>query len=707
MACRPSETHRAQKAVAERRSLWLTAEAWSGKYDFITTLAHVLEKHPRLYRVDLSLYDSNADVLSAAALDILAIQSDISTVENAWLLLENPFGLAGSEVSPNAISNLHELINAFLDGSPSIIIIVFFDNGISIPRTDVINLSPLDEASTRQYVSLHDKGDRAVEVDVTSGALYRFTQGYPEKIDELLGELNGSSIENLVSYGTESRLENASPPRISEFRKLHIQRLVTGSKDSEIRMLLLLKALAVLPYGIDTEDVSHFVPSLPFHPRQVGQLSKLGLLKTFADSGISNRDRKEFLLPVSEVSDYLRSLLNASELNALYIQGLSVLMGPDWRIGKFKILYGVIPEDSARYSPGARNLSEILVYLVADCFNRVACNSPGASDDLRHILTAFEFYTRKVYKADYHRDIYELCLLLDKRLKGGIDNPKVVSVMYRYAVSCRMLGFYDSAKALCLTLLRSEGARDLTLSVNLELAKIFHKEGDHSRRNSHLGVLLKVRKKSALTLAAEALSYEYQGVPDLNQKLSRIVIQAKRAGHHAVLHNISITLARGTKDRRAKAEMYKEIALSAKKHGDVYNWARSTVHYYSAVVHLQELHGSQVEELWLACSYFRNERNFILFDEAFRILWHALKEQRASIMMIRLYLDNTVYLRLAEKTDLERSYLAELMALLREDGVVLPSDTAERIKSRWIALEKLGTSQSRLTQGQEFDLTDV
>ncbi|MBX8508969.1 hypothetical protein K5D34_04580 [Pseudomonas cichorii] len=661
-----TDLERFRRTLSSDKLAWLVAPWDVDGEMFLACTENLGIVSKTLYRIDCCNYANYSSFLEALQND-LGISADILchalTGEQEVALL---FDHIQAEKYPSGLSVFSEARNfseRLSNRCPNVHIVFKTTHDMANAGLDPVVLRAMDEVDTGRYVLSHPSGFRVSEVELSGGEIYLITKGSSVVTDRLLARLEYMSLLDFGGVNSDSFLNNVFPDELPSVLKAQVDRLQKLSSDFTFD---LLKCLTVFPFGEDISNLKYFDRDKAFYPRTGGPLVKQGLAEGLRFFIFRNEPAElpKVIVARTMVQEYIRSKLSTQELNDLTLKALNLYFGSDWTLGRPKLNSSFNLENSNYSTYSIRNANALLRRVFNDAIEL------GEARKTQDCLGLLSYYVRRLVSAHQYRYVVSLCYMLHSSLAKMRDDHFVKEILFAYGKSLRMIREYDKSVLVMDDLLT---AKVLTVEfkskVYVDIALNYDEQGHQSSAVEAAKKALMYREQGSSYFHAQTVIICLTWKGDKEKKLKELRTKSKNKRCFAAANTISMRLQHlyGEKDRAR--DVYKEIADTAKKTGDIYNFIRATIRSAEQAVRKGvALSDKEMTNLFFAYHVVYSQRLMGLFKAGHMALWFEYERLGEALMLVSLFKQGSLLFRLSADEDSERLYLSRLI-----DNHIIPA----------------------------------
>lgn len=656
-------------AITKERACWLAAEWGMGEDGFVSSVkSQTGAANAPTYRLDLSEFLDRRQFAESIKLQINVTFERflllVDQVGECWLLLDNLLQTLPGEHSYAAWRReIEAFADTILEFCPKLTLVLRsrrIPMGVRLP---VVQITALDEADVRHYVSDHELGSSALGDASPASLLHRHTDGFPGMLERALSELQVVSLSELVSSDLEFSdvvQSNDAPYALVST----IDQLAKNEDPLIQREYSLLKVLSIFPQGETLGRIKRFFNTFQFFPDNVKSLRSRGLVESVAVGGLdiarpdSTEKRLKVSLPVRECAwNYFR----AQEPYELNRRAAEIYFGPNWSSGIFK------PPPAYRFDRPQCAISDI--YNANTIIQRLLKEAVENDDShlIERVLGLAHSYLRALDRGDHFRSAAAFCRDLIPLIPMDGFEEKSVLISAEYATALRMSGDRRGARDIIEEIRDYPFSKVMKQSLLIDLAFLHEKLGEQEEARSVAREIMELEPQSNASLQAQSLLVEMDRKdPERLEKLALIEQQARRRGTASVIaNNIALIRARAALDNPAAAREMLAPIMNSRNKKDFYNRLRASIELAEMSLRDgQKL--SQTEENYLVGAYHFvfNERLPGLFDRYHGALWRIFEDRKDYRSLFVLFRYSSLYWRLGDRENVEATYLQKLSVIV-------------------------------------------
>lgn len=648
-----------RQIISADRLVWLVAPWDVDGETFLACVARLGVLPKTLYHIDCYSYINYSSFLDALQID-LGITADVllyalSGEEEVVLLFDH----IQTEKYASGLSMFIEARNfseCLTKRCPNVRIIFKTTHDVPNAGLNPLVLKVMDEVDCGRYVLSHPLGFRVSETELAGGEVFLITRGSSVAIDRLLVRLEFMCLSDLGGVSSDSLLNNVFSDEISDVLKAQVDRLRNLSSDYAFE---LLKCLTVFPFGEDISNLKYFDKDRAFYPRLGGPLVKLGLAEGLRFFIFRNEPAElpKVIVARTLVQEYIRSLMSPQELTDLTLKAINLYFGSDWMLGRPKLNSNFNLDNSNYSTYSIRNANALLRRM----FNDVV--DTGGARKIQDCLNLLSYYVRRLVSAHQYRHVVSLCYGLHRSLVDMRDDHFVREILFAYGRSLRMVSEFDRSIQVMSDLLT---AKVLTIEfeskIYVDIALNYDEQGSESAAVDAAKKALGYREQSSIYFHAHAIIICLTGKGDKEKKLRDLRARSKNKRCFAASNTISMRLQRLYGEQGQARDVYKEIAETAKKTGDIYNFIRATIRSAEyAVRNGLALSDKEMKNLFFSYHVVYSQRLMGLFKAGHLALWLEYERLGEALMLVSLFKQGSLLFRLSADEDSERFYLSRLL----------------------------------------------
>lgn len=661
-------------ALQEKRAAWLVTDWGQGGNEFIDCVQQqLLGRKGEAYYLDLHQYRTQDEMLAGVpeklGCSFERLCRDLAETGPALLVLDDVDveGSLGLDGGGEAIaSQIHAFVQVILDFCPDLRVVVRSRVSPIATPMRVVELFPLDEADTGQYVLAHERGGAQLFGHDAVARIHRHTDGIPYRVDSALRDLQIVGLKGLHELDSDVAGKLATKREIALPLIRAIQDLADSEDDACTRAFSLLKVLSLFPQGEQLARIKRFFGASAFYPNHVSMLLDRALIDAVdvASLGVSHSlsDEGKALVVRRPVREYIIQALSATEHRTLSAKALSLYFGDDWEIR------GIRPPAYLKFSDSrceAREMGNATTMVLK------AANTATDAGDIRAMRSSLALATSYAAKLNSGGHFRNVASLYDDLLPFFENRPEEIDLALareQYAESLRMIGELERARDLFKRCELSATNKSRKQSVLLSLALCCEKLDDDPTAAVEIAKRcerIDPKSNSGLHARSIIIANDPAHEHDRDSKLASLQAKARKRKSFVVANNIALDRAATTKDFTKRKQLLKEVASTARSENDAYNLIRGSLKL--ADLSLKEF-GSITQDQLLDCSraynYLYNQRIDSLFNECHGILWRSFSASNDIGNLLNLYRHSSLIWRLRGKERREKEYAEKLLPLI-------------------------------------------
>lgn len=672
MDCRRLETREAISSLDKCNMVWVVAEQDMGGDEFLASLLHAKgDDGKAFYRLDLQSFVGINDDLDS--LQGIIVGGNINSfceqleVEDAYLLLDGVSIIGSADDKRNLVSGVETLSRIFLDFCKELKVIVRSSVGFSVPGVKPVVLQALDEPESKTYIELHPYAGSVGDSELKSGAVYAYTAGLPERIDNLLNELRFSSFDSIaLGSSDESIDEQANIP--ASLRK-EIERLKSGS-DYDINIYNLLVALTFFKNGENVSTIKYFGGCRRLRPGMASYLVDVGLAELSESNELSSTlaDNDKFVVVKPAVQRFVHKTFGREGLVEGFEEAATVYFGKGWKIGQSLKIHSSFGFSVYRLnSVVEQNATLILARLISDAF--ALEHEELKSKKIVDRIKVFHDYLQRLAESGKYLFVVRLCRALLPKLSEYDDHHFVKNARLQFARALRMLGEYEEAIAECERLLKEKNPADVKASLYINMAYAYENLGDISAAEELAHSVMKMKRASSSRFHAESILIGLSDDEHKYKRLDELADKARGKGAKQASNTIKLDIIAGINDDRAQLDEYRKLADQAAKDGDHFNMMRARIWWFELAIELEvEINPKRIQDLLDAYTYSCSQRQRQMFMQSHAALWELLERAEQIEGLLKLFRHSSTLQRLTGKVNTELMYLKRLCRYINLKG---------------------------------------
>ncbi|MDB5742351.1 MAG: putative phosphohydrolase [Polaromonas sp.] len=661
-------------ALKETRRAWLVTDWGLGGDEFIQCVQQqMLGRRGSIYYLDLHDCRSQEEVLQALperiGFSLAGLCNGLAEAGQVILVLDDLELDSGASVAGGTLTiaqQIDGLVQVILDFCPELSVVV---RSRVVPKASsmrVVELSPLDEADTAQYVSAHQQGSIHLAKHDAVLRLHRHTDGIPLRIDSTLRDLQIVGLKGLFELDSDVAGKHAESREASPALIRAIQELAASRDEADARSFALLKVLSMFPQGEQLYRVKRFFGARAFYALHASRLRELTLVDTVPVNSLGEqqtlRDHGSALIVRRPVREYVIQSLSDAEHRTLSSKALALYFGDDWE------LRGIRPPTDLKFKDSRCDIREIGNACTMVLRATRAATESGKVAKIRSVLALATSFAAQLGTGDHFRSVaslYDDLLPLHERAAAGLDlDPARI----QHAKALRMIGEHERARDLLRQCEGSVKTKVLKQEVLLNLALICEslREApadivDLARRAE----LVDPKTNRGLQAKGIVIANDDAHLLDRDSQLRQLQKEARKRKAFTLSNNLAIDRAATTKDPEQRKLLLQDATQTARKENDAYNLVRASLKL--ARIGLNES-GALTSEQMLDCTrayeYLYNQRLNSLFGSCHSILWDSFRTNGDSENLLNLFLHSSLVWRLRGEISVERDYVEQLLAVV-------------------------------------------
>lgn len=694
-------------ALSKSRAVYVASDWGMGKEGFIYSLTQ--SKKPPIsiescYRINIEDV-TDRDTFFRVAEEQLGTKIQIFAIEAAkeadvTLFIDGVSSSTATGGKDEWIIVLNEIVNALIDFSPSLKVVLTGRQSIKDISIPTVKLEPLDEADVCAYISEHSDGGEVLSRGRGLEVLYRLSSGLPVSLDTLLSELTILSLDELLESESNNIGDISSEPVPVALERAIIN-LATANDDHQKRSFSLLKILSVLEFGESLKNVKRFNKSKPLYPSNIRELKDLGLVTTtsvYRDTPAlsdSKERTQEELAKIHSVQPLVRErvlkLISSDEIKNIVERATDIAFGGKWREGQIKLNLSVTQhlEDTARSGSGNPHLlaSQMLRYSVEN-------------DNETEIKRAFNIgiaYCKKLELHSRYRDVVNTSKELISIVNDVSDIISFPELLVINGSALRMQGHEEEAIDVILEALQYDSlSKKLRGSANLELALAYESIGEDNHAVESAKVVLSLEKKnSSRYMQASSIIVEAKGDENKEAELSTLEREARESGSNITANNLAITIADSKSNTFQKIDIYNRVLADS---SDQYNQMRAVMRKGSALSSISSIGDLTYHEnklLRQAYEYGFSQRLSSFYGKSLEVLWEKFEIEGDTQKLIELFRYSSLMWRLEGKIDREKKYAEKLSDYMKLEPNKKSNKNLESLTRKYVVVRLRFLSPSK------------
>ncbi|AIJ48866.1 putative phosphohydrolase [Comamonas testosteroni TK102] len=680
MAVRKAERAVFLAALKEKRMAWLVADWGQGGNEFVACVKHqLLDDAGDIFYLDLHKYRTTEDILAGVP-EVLGCSfeklcRDLAENGPGFVVLDDINIDLDTE---NSLSHkIHSFIKVILDFCPEISVIVLSRVQPAATEIRVVELSPLDEADTAQYIIAHERGGKRFSMYDAVSRLYRHTDGNPYRIDSALKDLQIVGLQGLHELDSDVSGKSVASRDMALPLKRAIDDLAESEDEACLRAYALLKVLSIFPQGEQFSRIRRFYGARAFYPNHVSLLLDRALIDAMdvtsleVNSLINNNGKA--LVVRRPIREYIIQELSEEEHRELSEKALSLYFGESstWEIR------GITPPSYLKFEDSRCELREIGNATTMVLRAAKASIDSGDKKSMRRAIALATSYAASLKQGGHYRSISSLYDDFLPLFECDLEDLDISLAREQYAESLRMIGEHERARELFIQCEPMAVSNSRKQSVLLSLALCCESLSDYSEEAVEIAKRcekIAPKTNSALQARSIIIANDPACEIDRDEKLEKLQALAIKRKSFVVANNIALDRAASVESSSERKSILNDVASIAKKESDAYNFIRSSLKL--AKISLKEngqLSREQMSECTQAYSYIYNQRIDPLFSECHEILWNSFSNSGDIENLLNLFRHSSLIWRLRENVNKEKEYIERLFPLLgqkQNEGVL-------------------------------------
>ncbi|MGJ0489618.1 metallophosphoesterase [Methylobacter sp.] len=661
--------------IQETRAAWIISEWGMGTDGFIWALQNRLNENSiKTYRLDLQNYTSRQIFL-----DKIREQLDcsfeqfcelLSNEECNYLLFDDiPLDDLIAQRENDIEHDLEDMIEAILQYCPNIKIFLRSRRSPQNPSFPTIELKPLDEADTKNYIYTHSRGGEAMcDAEIIS-QLYRHTDGVPSRIDTALKDLEVISLSDLPSTNTDISGNDSRPTTIPHTLVRVVSSLSNSTDPVLKRAYELLKVLTIFPRGEQLSRIKRFYGPHPFYTSHVRELFDRALIdpQVVMEIGSTNSSGElaKTLVVSRPVREYVYTLLSENEFSTLNRKAVSLYFGEKWKIGNIKSPSGFRFDDHRRSTAEIENASMIVQRLMQEAI------SPLNNKKIKESIQVASYYCAALIKGCHFRSGAAFCNDFLPLIPQEEFTQDLAMLRYQHAKCLRMIGETARAKKIFMEIKNIDNSnfnKSIHQQLLLNMALCYKLSSETEDAIKAARESKKLNKHSNVSLHADSIILELSNdEPQRLAKLQKLQETARKRNATIVANNIALLLADQEQDLERRRELISKITITSGQSGDYYNRTRAAIKLGELSMKNDDyMTDGEISYLIAAYHYSYNQRLNGLFNKCHAALWDMFEKTGTEGVpnLLRLFRRSSFIWRLRNQDCEERNYLQKLTSLL-------------------------------------------
>lgn len=646
------------------RFTWLMTDWGLNENDFIGSVVDRLALDAKSFP-----YVLNCEDVSSYEDLILAFDEQFKLSLNKFCDLVNGLDrtlLVLDQVNSNLYTNksgynrLTQLVKSILDYSPNIYVVIiarqlpsFFDG------SNLVRLSPLDIAQTKQYVSDHPFVEKDIVTPLNIEKLYSLTSGLPRHINRVLNELRFISLEDLLEAEIEPiKIDESKNDSIAKALIRDINSLASSENIYKRRSFQLLKVLTVLANGEAFSNIKRFYPNDPFYTSNITDLEQLFLIEVvplnsvITHIGMGKESQVIKLLRVPrQVRDFVNDEITEEERVEIIKRSGDIYLGSKWREGEIKEINFSVLAINRTYL-NVENIHIITKNILAQ-----AIRGDDKNEIERAAYLGAMYCNQVFYKSNYKNaltaseEIYYLLRTTELKKQKAL-------VLKTYGKSLRMT--QENTKAI--EILNEAFEYDDTIfsksekiELLINLAMVYDTEQKEEKVLEYCDKIFKLNKKRSYeTIFSEKLSAKYQLEGDeLLNKYKSLEKEARLKKESRLANTISLNIAESENESYENRLLYLSKVMGT---DDEYNNVRALVlraHLYIDNNQIEKISNDDLFLLGLSYTYLYNQNLLGLFEQCHNVIWAYLTQYKKYDELLNLFRFSSFFWRLHDDSEAE------------------------------------------------------
>lgn len=661
LAIRPLEQQACIESIRQNKMVWVCADWGLGRDGFLWSITKSMGCDAKpVYRINLDNYSSRDDFLThfptSAGCSFPEFCKALAVVGPAILLLDETPVSSGDCVGLAIERDAENLASMVLDFCPDIVIFLLARTIPHDHKIKVIKLEPLDEVDTRTYLMAHPNAGAELKSSHAVSVIHRRTDGFPGKIDRTLKTLRVVSLSELEPVNLIEPAEFVATRELIPMSLVETVAELSKSKDpSSKRSYLLLKVLAILPYGESLERLKRIDNQYPIFPKHAEELLDSDLIQVRSSTtliGINggDEDRMKILFSSSPVRDYVLSKMSSREIDSLVSKATSLYFGDLWMTGNASLrkLEGALISDDGSLMENPHNIVMRLL--------KSTITSQG-SNGITPILNLCNIYCSALYTGKHYRNCLTVCREIQAIIPETGFESHLNAINTLLAKSLRMTGEHSMAIPLFEKLLTIKQSKVSKAEILLGYALCLQSLKDQ-KAISIAKEVVELVPNTGNALQAQAIIIEMEDDSDKDSKLLLIEKTARKNKFNTVANNLALNRVENKEDY-SSLRIVHSTAVDA---GDIYTATRAVVKI--GRLSLKEsgtLSNIDLNNLINAYQYCYGERFSSLFSKTHEALWSYFINRSDVKNLLVLFRHSSFIWRLHGDENKEKIYAKQLI----------------------------------------------
>jgi hypothetical protein len=647
-------------ALRKSRCLWLAAEWGMGDKGFIWAAQQKISpQKAEFFSMDLSEYNNREQFFDSArstlGFGFEAICDSLSKLSNPYMIFEDvPFG-GDSEFGLNLYNDIQNLTEVMLSYCPNLKIIILSRQKPPLNDHNIVEITALDQADTRNFVEGHSLGGDNVYGGDEYLKIFQHTDGLPYLIEADLRNLRVASVTEVTSVVADASLPDGALSRA-------ITELAESKEPGLARAYLLLKILSVFPQGEELNKIKNFDRTKPVffdHARILEQRGFIQGVEINQFDRATQSDNPKRLVSTRPVREWLQSQLTTKEKSRLAEYAAALYFGDAWVTGDFK------PPHHLKFNLPGRITAE--VDNARSIVRKVIVEAGSQSRKLAVAVDLVKFHGAALIRGDYFRSATEFFDYVVPVLDGDIPEADMIYIRYLHAKAMRMLDGKDSsakAKEMLLSVLPHNTDKPTLISIYMNLALCSKTLRESEDIITYAQKVIALDKGGYGSLGAQQLIFEATLVgSEAAAALAKLEAKARKRGANSTAVGIAISRAYALDDDTEKVVRFRAIVKEAQEAGDNYNIMRGMIALGTLALVPEsgfKLDRSDERLLIRIYHYLYNERFDSQFNKCHNILWKVFQDRNEVQNLMQLFRYSSLMWRLRGQGNYEEKALRSL-----------------------------------------------
>ncbi|WP_170941610.1 metallophosphoesterase [Cellvibrio mixtus] len=656
------------EGIRKNKMIWVCSDWSLGRDGFIwsSLFRNGIGEHP-VYRINLGNYTLRDEFISGFSSEVGCSFPEyckaLTNIGPAILIFEESPVTTGEEKTEYIEQDVENLASMVMDFCPETIVVMLARTTPKKHKAAIVRLEPLDEVDTKTYLSKHPNATQDLLSAKAVSEIFRFTDGFPGKIDRALKKLRVVGLDELGPQSTSEivSIENSSED-VPMSLVLAVKELAESTDLNMKRSYLLLTVLAILPNGETLQRLKRIKPDAPIYPLHAEELLERDLIRANASASLIGSQSGggssiKLLVAPTPVRDYILKKMSTTEIENIVGKALSLYFGDDWETGSpsLKKINGNSFSDDANL---LHNPHFLITQLL--CSSTTWSNPRFASIAIQLCKTYCAIIGSKNYRLTVTACRDFIRMIPESGFEADVDTINLI-----LAGCLRMMGQHDEAKELIIRLIDIPRSNSARASLLLDYALCLQSLGD-VKASEVASEIIKIFPGTATAAHAQAIILEMQIGVDNSRKLIKLESETRKKNYVTVANNLTLSRVAKSNDADESLAALKQVYSTAIANTDRYTAARATVKMAELYIRSgNEIIGEDLNRLIDAYQYFYGERFKSLFTSAHKSLWTIFQQRDEPRNLLSLFRHSSFIWRLQGDEFNEKKYVDILMGASR------------------------------------------